>query len=70
MQIDVGFANYWVISCTNDVPIKSGDFRRVSFYMTPTNVPISKTSLITGLANYEYIKTGSTSIKIATVPWH
>jgi hypothetical protein len=61
---------YWVIECINVVPMKAGEYKRVSFFITPKSVIDKKTSLIVGLANYEYIKTGSTSIKVANAPWH
>jgi hypothetical protein len=50
--------------------MKTGEYKRVSFFITPGNVTDRKTSLIVGLANYEYIKTGSTSITVANAPWH
>jgi len=62
---------YWKIECEQTYePMKPGEYKRVSFFITPGNVSDRKTSLIVGLANYEYIKTGSTSITIANAPWH
>ena len=65
-----GLPNYWVIDCVHNVPMKTGEYKRVSFFITPKDVTDRKTSLIVGLANYEYIKTGSTSITVANAPWH
>ncbi len=61
---------YWVIDCVHNSPMKTGEYKRVSFFVTPKGVTDRKTSLITGLANYNYTKTGSASIKIANAPWH
>lgn len=66
----MGFKDYWVIDCVHNNPMKTGEYRRVSFFMTPKTVADTKTSLIVGLANYNYTKTGSTSITIANAPWH
>ena len=63
--------NYIEINCNHtwsNHPIKPGEFKRVSFLITPPkNIPVDRmTRLITGLANYAYIKTKSQSITIAT----
>jgi len=68
--VTMGLPNYYVIDCTHVVPMKSGEYKRVSFFITPENVDDRKMSLIVGLANYEYIKTGSASITVANNPWH
>jgi len=66
----IGSNNYWVIRCQQKIPMGTGEYKRVSFFITPKDVPDRKTSLIVGLANYKYTKTGSTSIAIANAPWH
>lgn len=66
--------NYWVIDCLNNYDMKTGEYKRVSFFITPPAAahPItdSRTFLLVGLANYQYTKTTSTSITIANAPWH
>jgi hypothetical protein len=62
--------NYFVINCTHAEPMKSGEYKRVSFFVTPGSVSDRKTSLLVGLANYEYIKTGSATIAVTNNPWH
>jgi hypothetical protein len=62
--------DYYVIDCEHVQPIKSREYKRVSFFITPSSVSDRKTSIIVGLANYEYIKTGSASITVANAPWH
>jgi hypothetical protein len=62
--------DYYVIRCKHVEPMKSGEYKRVSFFITPKDVTDRKTSLIVGLANYEYIKIGSASITVANAPWH
>jgi hypothetical protein len=68
---------YWVITCSNTYDeIEKGEFKRVSFFITPDysqtgTIPElidRKTTLIIGLANYEYIKTSSQSLTIANAP--
>ncbi|MEM5872439.1 MAG: hypothetical protein QXD55_01065, partial [Candidatus Aenigmatarchaeota archaeon] len=66
----IGKNEYWVISCVHNIPMKTGEYKRVSFFITPKDVSDRKTSLIIGLANYEYTKTGSASIAVANAPWH
>jgi hypothetical protein len=61
---------YWAITCKHKVSMKNGEYKRVSFFITPKKVTDVKTGLIIGLANYQYTKTGSTSITIANAPWH
>jgi ribosomal protein L37E len=53
-------------------PLKSGEYKRVSFLVTPleTMSVDRMTRLIIGLANYEYTKTTSKSITVANAPYH
>jgi len=66
----IGGRNFWEIYCVHNESIAPREYRRVSFFITPKPVSDRKTSLLIGLANYEYIKTASTSIKVANAPWH
>jgi hypothetical protein len=62
--------NYIYINCSYGKPMKTGEYKRVSFFVTPKeSITDRRTGLITGLANYEYIKTGSASIAVANAPW-
>jgi len=68
-------SNYIKIICHNNVPdrpIKTGEFKRVSFLVTPKkNLNVDRmTRLIIGLANYDYTKTTSKSITVANTPFH
>jgi len=69
-----GFGDYWIIDCLNNYDIKTGEYKRVSFFITPPasghEVTDSRTFLLVGLANYQYTKTTSTGITIANAPWH
>jgi hypothetical protein len=67
--------DYWVITCKNintNGAIKRGEFKRVSFFITPnytqSDIIDRKTTLIIGLANYEYIKSSSQSLTIVNAP--
>jgi len=53
-------------------PLKSGEYKRVSFLVTPADtMGVDRmTRLIIGLANYEYTKTTSKSITVANAPYH
>ncbi|OGI12194.1 hypothetical protein A3K64_02575 [Candidatus Micrarchaeota archaeon RBG_16_36_9] len=49
--------------------IKPGEFRRVSFYITPNpNIKDQKTTLIVGTAVYKYRKTVSQTLTVANAP--
>ena len=61
---------YYKIECVHVLPIEPGEYKRVSFFLTPNDPDDRTTKLLIGLANYEYTKTGSTSIVIANSPWH
>jgi len=69
-NIDTSDVKYTKINCDHDKSIASQEYKRVSFFITPKNVTDRKTSLLVGLARYEYIKTSSQSITVASVPWH
>jgi hypothetical protein len=69
-SITIDNKKYWLIECEHGKPMSTGEYKRVSFFITPKDVIDRRTGLIVGLANYEYIKTGSTSITIANAPWH
>jgi hypothetical protein len=59
----------YTIDCTSSDPMNNGAYKKVSFFITPVNVTIKKTSLITGLANYNYTKMSLASIAMANAPW-
>lgn len=63
---------YWVITCSNTYgDIERDDFKRVSFFVTPnygSSLIDKRTTIIIGLANYEYIKTDSETLTIANAP--
>jgi len=49
--------------------IKPGEYKRVSFYITPNNATIDqKTTQITGQADYTYRKTTSQTLTVANAP--
>jgi hypothetical protein len=67
--------NFTEIYCQDYVagrPIKTGEYKRVSFLVTPlVGMDVDRmTRLIIGLANYNYTKTSSRSITVANTPFH
>jgi rubredoxin len=60
----------YTITCNNTYGIIGpGTFKRLSFTITPSpSVEDTKTTLIVGLANYDYIKTTSQMLQIANAP--
>jgi hypothetical protein len=66
---------YVEITCSHDWanhPVKSGEYKRVSFLVTPPQeIGVDRISrLIIGLASYTYIKTSSKTITVANNPLH
>lgn len=61
---------YWEIDCISNELLEPTQFRRVSFFLEPVNLPekIRKTSNIVGLAEYIYEKTESKMLTIANAP--
>jgi hypothetical protein len=70
MPLIVAGINYFGLNCVNTGSFGNGEFKRVSFYIKPNDVTVSRTSQIIGLASYEYTKSSSTSVSIPMVPWH
>jgi hypothetical protein len=67
--------DFTVIYCQDYIagrPIKTGEYKRVSFLVTPpATMSVDRmTRLIIGLANYDYTKTTSRSIAVANTPFH
>lgn len=69
--------NYNIIHCENTCGesciIKPGEFKRVSFFITPNygaELIDRKTSLIIGLGSYEYTQSTSQTLTIANYPPH
>jgi ribosomal protein L40E len=62
--------NFYLITCTYNKEIKPQEFKRISFFINPTNDPDteSSTTHITGYAEYNYSKTTTQSLMIANAP--
>jgi len=59
----------FVVWCENTKPLKSGEYKRVSLYITPSStITDEKTTQIIGTANYDYLKSTSQSLTIANAP--
>jgi hypothetical protein len=59
----------FVVTCKNTYgDLKTGEFKRVSLYITPSDVTDETTTLIVGWANYDYLKSSSQSLTIANAP--
>jgi len=63
---------FYTLNCEHTIPIKRGDFVRLSFFLTPNKDLTEQkiTSLLTGFATYEYEETESQTLTIANSPLH
>jgi hypothetical protein len=59
---------FYFIECYFKGNIKPQEYKRVSFYVTPKDVPDEKTSIIIGRAAYQYVKSNSQTLTMANAP--